>query len=349
MRNAVLAVLAGCLTAACGEGPAEPTGSGSLRLAFPLRGVLNRDFYLHNYVDRDGSAAVGDYTCGMKSYDGHLGTDITLRSFAEMDSGVIVQAAAPGTVAFVQDGLFDRNKSWTGGGLGNRVVLRHGDGFATVYGHLRASSIQVSVGESVDQGSPLGLVGSSGNSDVPHLHFELRQDDLPVDPFAGACGGSISQWESQVAYQDTFLLISSGVTDQVMTLDLVKDPPTPVDTFTTADARVSMWVMLFNVPDGSTSRWRLYEPSGQLYDSYTHTHTAFYSVSWWWFYQSIAGSLADTGTWRIDYYHDDRLLTRRYFALIAGQALVLPGAPTSPVRGVTGAGSMADGIRLKRH
>jgi len=68
----------------------------------------------------------------------------------------------------------------SGSGYGNYVVIAHAGGFDTLYGHL--SSILVRAGQRVTQGTPVGLEGSTGNSTGPHLHFELRVGQKPVDP-----------------------------------------------------------------------------------------------------------------------------------------------------------------------
>ena len=54
-------------------------------------------------------------------------------------------------------------------GYGNYVVINHGDGYATLYGH--ASTLLVSANQTVKKGDPLGYVGSTGYSTAPHLHF----------------------------------------------------------------------------------------------------------------------------------------------------------------------------------
>jgi murein DD-endopeptidase MepM/ murein hydrolase activator NlpD len=65
-------------------------------------------------------------------------------------------------------------------GYGLHVIVDHGNGLKTLFGHL--SSIEVSVGEEVSLGDEIGLVGSTGNSTGPHLHYEVRLNDAPIDP-----------------------------------------------------------------------------------------------------------------------------------------------------------------------
>ena len=65
-------------------------------------------------------------------------------------------------------------------GFGLHVVIDHGDGLASLYGHL--SSVAVDDGAHVVAGQPIGAVGSSGNSTGPHLHFEIDRGGVPEDP-----------------------------------------------------------------------------------------------------------------------------------------------------------------------
>lgn len=84
--------------------------------------------------------------------------------------GAEVRAAATGQVAFA--GWFR--------GYGNLVILDHGDGFHTLYAHLAAVAREV--GERVEQGELIGLVGDTGSLKGPYLYFELRANGKPIDP-----------------------------------------------------------------------------------------------------------------------------------------------------------------------
>lgn len=95
----------------------------------------------------------------------HKGIDI----YAER--GTPVMAPADGTVAF----------SAHRGGYGLHVVVDHGFGVKTLYGHLSKSVVKV--GQKVKRGDPLGRVGSTGRSTGPHLHYEVRIHGIPQNPF----------------------------------------------------------------------------------------------------------------------------------------------------------------------
>ena len=84
--------------------------------------------------------------------------------------GTPIHAASDGVVA----------SAGVKGGYGNTVVIDHGGAVATLYAHM--SRIGVSAGEKVVRGQVIGLVGSTGNSTGPHLHFEVRVSGTPVDP-----------------------------------------------------------------------------------------------------------------------------------------------------------------------
>lgn len=65
-------------------------------------------------------------------------------------------------------------------GYGNRIIIDHGFGYKTIYAHLQL--VKVKVGETVKRGKLIGLVGNTGVSTGPHLHYEIRKNNLPVNP-----------------------------------------------------------------------------------------------------------------------------------------------------------------------
>jgi LysM repeat protein len=103
---------------------------------------------------------------GNDFWSGHLGIDIaafTGDPVYASDSGVIVFAG------------------WSTGGYGNMVMIDHGNGYQTVYGHL--SSVGVGCGQSVYQGTYIGAAGSTGNSTGSHIHFEIRLWGQFINPW----------------------------------------------------------------------------------------------------------------------------------------------------------------------
>jgi murein DD-endopeptidase MepM/ murein hydrolase activator NlpD len=85
--------------------------------------------------------------------------------------GAPIFAAADGVVAVAGSGTT---------GYGNYVIIVHGSGFATLYGHLAAGVVKA--GDAVRQGQVIGAEGSTGASTGPHVHFEVRLNGTPVDP-----------------------------------------------------------------------------------------------------------------------------------------------------------------------
>ena len=91
-----------------------------------------------------------------------------------------VDLAAPhGTLIKAGDGGQVIQAGYSGG-YGYSITLYHGGGFATRYAHL--SSIRCAVGQFVERGQVIGLVGSTGWSTGPHLHFEVRINGGPQNP-----------------------------------------------------------------------------------------------------------------------------------------------------------------------
>jgi len=103
----------------------------------------------------------------------HQGLDFTA------GMGARVGAAGRGVVSYA---------GWNAGGYGNLVIVDHRLGFQTYYAHL--SRVTSYVGERVSGGTGVGLVGSTGHSTGPHLHFEVRLNGSPIDPMPRLLGGA---------------------------------------------------------------------------------------------------------------------------------------------------------------
>ncbi|MDY2686430.1 MAG: peptidoglycan DD-metalloendopeptidase family protein [Selenomonadaceae bacterium] len=128
----------------------QPSGNGAM--IWPISGPVTSEFGWRTHP------ITGDQRF-------HSGLDIG------GDYGMPVHAAQSGTVTYA---------GWISG-YGNTVIIDHGGGITTLYGHNQ--SLAVSVGQSVSQGDVISYCGSTGNSTGPHCHFEVRQNGEPVSPY----------------------------------------------------------------------------------------------------------------------------------------------------------------------
>ncbi len=142
--------------------------------------------YVAPKVSSSGFAWPAPGFCFISSYFGarwgttHKGIDI---GDAGIGGGAAV-ASRSGTVIKVENNCthnYAKNYSCgCGGGYGNYVVISHDGTYSTLYGHLAYAS--VSVGDYVEQGQTIGIIGSTGHSTGDHLHFEVRVNGSQVDP-----------------------------------------------------------------------------------------------------------------------------------------------------------------------
>ncbi len=102
---------------------------------------------------------------GIRARDNHKGIDIS------SPLGSDIYASDGGTVTFA---------GWNDGGYGYLVIIDHGNGYVTYYAHC--SEVLVNAGDKVSQGDVIALIGSTGISTGPHLHFEVRLNGTPINP-----------------------------------------------------------------------------------------------------------------------------------------------------------------------
>jgi len=126
--------------------------------------------------DTSAGGAVGDGSFGNPVPGGVvIGNDY----IGGVHQGVDLGSSSSNTVVAADSGVVVYS-GWANGGYGITVVIDHGNGFQTLYAHL--STTTVGCGASVGQGTQIGVVGSTGNSTGPHLHFEIRYMGLNDNP-----------------------------------------------------------------------------------------------------------------------------------------------------------------------
>ncbi|MGH2592986.1 MAG: peptidoglycan DD-metalloendopeptidase family protein [Anaerolineae bacterium] len=124
------------------NGPIPSGARGTGRFQWPVIGRITQDYWY-----------------------GHRGLDI---------------AAPPGSGVYAADGGFVSFVGWTDVGYGYLIRVDHANGFATWYAHL--SGFNVVLGQTVERGQLISIVGSTGHSSGPHLHFEIRTGDGLLNP-----------------------------------------------------------------------------------------------------------------------------------------------------------------------
>ena len=160
-------------------GPARPIDGAALAAIESKTARLERQMWIYQEMVRGHGMipsiwpVAGELESGLggrrnpfrgRGYEYHEGQDI------DAEYGAPVQTSASGKVM-----IAGRQR-----GYGNVVYVDHGAGLSTRYGHL--SQINVAVGQTVVRGQTIGLVGSTGRSTGPHLHYEVRINNQPVDP-----------------------------------------------------------------------------------------------------------------------------------------------------------------------
>ena len=282
--------LAGCSESAT-DVPVDDAGTLPL-LVWPVPGVDGRDWVINNYVDLDLGLGRIDYMGGQKSFNGHQGTDIDVPNFRWMDDGFPVLAAAAGTVTGVQDGNYDRNTDCLGDW--NVVQVSHEGGSLALYGHLKNGSVAVSVGDVVSAGEPLGVVGSSGCSTAPHLHFELRSaTGAIVDPFRD------SLWTSPPRYVTPLSLMDFNVQDGRITgFRNMKDPPANI-TAISVGATLGLGVTMAGGTVNDVVRVTVEDSHRSIIYDLDVVFDRTWRHTWWWWSAPVADM---PGTWTVTFH-----------------------------------------------
>ncbi|MBL7828441.1 MAG: peptidoglycan DD-metalloendopeptidase family protein [Saprospiraceae bacterium] len=270
-------------------------------LNWPLKAAANLHDYsfyvISAYVDQNTTAGMtSDYNCGARTYDGHRGTDIATTPFGfyKLDSSQVeVIAAAPGVIIDKNDGQFDRNCG-VNNLPANYVILQHTDGSRTLYWHMKKNSVtSKAIGQSVATGEYLGVVGSSGSSSGPHLHFEVwagNNNSTRVDPYSGNCNSlnGSSWWVEQKPYTEPAVIKSSVHTTDIVVPGCPNTETTNESTCFTIPFQgpglpagsAKFYIFMRNETPGLVAQVSILNPDGSTFNSWTHNSTNSYNASW---------------------------------------------------------------------
>ena len=311
-------------------GAGEANGEGEFTF-FPQAGILWQDLYPNNFVDLDPGPGIRDYRCGTQTYDGHTGTDSDIRSFREMDIGVPVFAALDGRVIQVEDGAYDRRYGPTQTQYDNHVVVEHGTGRFTIYGHLR-KGIELNRDDRVVAGQQIGWTASSGNSSWPHLHFTSQVGGEIDEPFTGPCNEGPSGYSEQVSYPTRpylrDLALSAGPFTGLRDLpfDLAVRTGTFVRGTRTFYARVEL-AAAFD-PDPGLLRLRVFRPTGSSVGGPSSVVRTAHGRGYWSF--PVRVRLGKIGRWRLVVDLDGNVLAEAPFDVV-GRKTQVRNRPPEPV------------------
>ncbi|MEH6632758.1 MAG: M23 family metallopeptidase [Halopseudomonas aestusnigri] len=253
-------------------------------LAFPVVCDTSSDCFIQHYFDYAPGPEALDHTCGILTYNGHKGIDIRVSSPKWKGAGFPVISADRGKIEIIKDGIPDRalnqDEIKSAKGLApkpsNSVVVNHGNGWRTHYGHLRQGSVIVKPGQEVARGSLLGLVGLSGSTSFPHLHFHLSYKGKNVDPFTGMSGNEgcetaatgRSYWSAdanaKLGYRNGGVF-RTGFSDHFPSFEELEISDIDIETYKPGTTEIYFWVNLWGIRKGDQEELQIYKPDGTVY------------------------------------------------------------------------------------
>jgi hypothetical protein len=302
--------------------------SKAILFDFPLKakeGFNDPGYYtISSYIDHDPDYPdhLKDFNCGELTYDtedgyNHQGTDFLLWPFPwyKMDNEQVeVVAAAPGIILYKQDGNFDRNCDgedlpW------NAIFIQHSNGYVTWYGHLKDGSLtEKFVGEEIEAGEYLGVVGSSGISLQPHLHFEVHdENDNIIDPYLGPCNPTADEsfWLEQRPYLD------AGINKITTNSTLAVFPDCPqqetLNESSTFSGNDTIFLLLYfrNLSAGDNVNITITRPDNSIHSQWVwESPLPFYVASWnYWF---LLLKNEQDGNWKFEANYNNETYTHEF-------------------------------------
>ncbi len=327
------------------QGMLAPASPEFVALLWPVRrapGVT--DFAIDaisNYVDHNPSfpSMVLDWNCGTRTYDqasgyNHKGIDIFTWPFTwqKMDNDQVeIVAAAAGTIVAKHDGNFDRSCGFNSN-FWNAVYVRHSDNSVAWYGHMKNGSLTPkSIGETVAAGEKLGVVGSSGNSTGPHLHFELYDSAGQLqDPFEGPCNSmnAFTWWSEQEPYRApriNRLMTQSG--PPIFNTCPNQEIPNEKTLFRPGNSLIAA-AYYRDQTAGQQTIYSLVRPDGSHFSSWSHNSPNTYSASYWYWSWTIPPN-PPNGIWKFRAVFSSTVYEQEFTvdsnAVVSGQVLDAAG------------------------
>lgn len=265
---------------------------------------------ISNHVDHNPNFPnqIQDWNCGDRTYDtadgyNHQGIDIFTWPFSWFqfqNNQAEIVAAADGIIIYKSDGNYDMNCSLSGGDW-NAVYIGHSDGSMSWYGHMKKNSLTTKpTGSTVIAGEFLGIVGSSGNSTGPHLHFEVYNSaNQLVETYQGPCNNLDSWWQEQKPYQDP--KINAVLTHSAV--PVFNNCPNTETTYLKNDFSsgntVYGVVYLADLQPQTNIEIKLIRPNNTVAStSISSTIDTFYQASYWW-WSFPAAQFNMNGTWKL--------------------------------------------------
>jgi len=266
----MMTLIAAILTACDSDSP--PTFN------LPLDCVPGETCWVVGYVDVDPGPGAKDFTCGGQTSDKASGTQFAIRDLGAMRAGVAVRAAASGVVKQTRDGMRDadfRTESWSEINnriCGNGVKIDHGGGWSSNYCHMKKRSVRVREGQTVKAGDILGLVGMSGETIFPRLHFGVWHDGKVIDPFTGrtdpsSCGTkSEPLWRGSAQHAMPYqpvTLYNIGIAGRKPTASFIRNRGKERSNNLSRVRSLALWVDMFYVEQNDTLHFAMIGPDGK--------------------------------------------------------------------------------------
>lgn len=259
------------------------TQAAAIEFLFPVSCQVMGNCWITNHVDLDDRIGrVQDYMCSDKATDNNQSTHISLAGRAYILKSPPVLAAADGRVIEAIDGYPDTAAPLRGESFcGNRILIRHDDGWETSYCHLRKDSLTVRPGETVRAGQPIARIGMSGQADWPRLSFATLRNGMVFDPFSGrtsieGCSKEThSLWAGGInpPYEPASVSNAGFTVGDISNAAILNGTAQNATIMKNEVPRLSLWALMMNLRKGDRISMSVQTPDGRILTEINETVT----------------------------------------------------------------------------